>query len=388
MNPAVNRARVIVLSAVLAAGVGWSGLNLLERRVDARVLELCDRLAGPEPRSGGDMFGVLHARVVAVDAYLQQKAGRVSSIGAPCTWGPEQRRDLERDLASLGSFFEQVDGVLDDPQAKWVLGHEGYFPEAPILGMSRRRTDVLCARALVDFDRADGSRDGARRLGQALDMIRLGDDGQSFGYLVSAAEEDIVLGALHLVLEQGRADAQTIREELGARLERISRADRVEIVLSGDIVGAMNYLDVRETRSAVYPWSRLESCIERSRLADGIEESLRLAGANGARAWEFLDGSHSPATAAYVQGWFQIAKDSHLFLAQRDLARRALDIAAELKRAETVRSAPPVDRFSGSPIHEETSDRRVEIRSDGALAALQRKPGQPGSELLCWSIPR
>ena len=150
----------------------------------------------------------------------------------------------------------------------------------------------------------------------------------------------------------------------------------------------MNYLDVRETKSAVYPWSRLESCIARSRVAEGAEECLRLAQASGVRSREVFEREFEPASAIYVKGWLQMADGSHLQLTCRDLARRALDLAVELKSAESARSAPPVDRFSGSPIHEETSERGVEIRSDGALAAQQAKPGDPGSYLLCWSIPR
>jgi hypothetical protein len=388
MDPVVKRTRVVVLSGALAVCVAWLALDSVERRVDARVLALRERLSGPALRSEPERFGVLHARVRAVDAYLEQKTGRRESFGAPWTWGPEHRPELARDLASLGSFFEQVDSLLDDAQTRWVLAHEGYSPDTPRHGSSRHRTNVLCAQALVDFDRADGSRDGAKRLGEALDLIRLEDDGRTMGYLISAAEEDIVLEALRRVLQEGRADPCEIREELGARLDRISRPDRVEIALSGEIDGALVYFDARGTRSAAYPWARLESCIARSRLADGAEECMRRARAVGERSRERQKSEDESALALYVDAWLNMADYSHVYLARCDLARRAVDLAIELKGAEGVHSAPPIDRFSGSPIHEETTDRGVEIRSDGALAALQRKPGEPGSELLCWSIPR
>lgn len=383
----MKRTRVVVLWAALAATLAWAGLILVERRVDARVLALRERLAGRALRAGPERFGVLGARVRAVDAYLEQKTGGRESFGAPWTWGPEHRPDLALDLASLGSFFEQVDSLLEDAQAKWVLAHEGYSPDTPRLGPSRHRTNVLCAQALVDFDRAEGSRDGARRLGQALDLIRLQDDGRTMGYLISAAEEGIVLEALRGVLQAGRADVCEIREELGAKLDRISRPGRVEIALSGEIGGALEFFDARGTRSAAYPWARLESCIARSYLADGAEECLMRTRALGKRR-EPHGSEGESASAVYVDSWLNIADNSHLFLARCDLARRAVDLAIELKGAEGVRSAPPIDRFSGSPIHEETTDRAIEIRSDGALAALQVKPGDPGSYLLCWSIPR
>lgn len=385
------RKRVRWLAAIpVAIGLGYLGLVSAESRVDARIAAVATQLHAPPPSLLDSTFWIVRSRVTAIDAYLEQKSKARDGLGVPAMWDSERRAELERGLASLGSFFEQVDALLEEQQCKFVL-ENGLVTsvDPPLLSQSRHRTNVLCARAFVDLDGPDGPRAAAKRLGQALDLIRLADDGRSMGYSISVAEEGIVLCALHRIVEDGGADGAAIRAELDRRLERLASDGRASKVMSNDVADFAEYDRRRGEPSWAMPWKRVERLVARGQLAYGLETAVRLLHASGKDS-RSLHESVRQATLtlggdfAYARGWMGVADTSHLQLVHVDLARRALDLAAHRENA----GKPPMDRYSGNPLHEAETDRGIELRADGALAALNKKPTDSGAQLLSWTIPR
>ncbi len=184
-------------------------------------------------------------------------------------WMPDRRAELAQGLASLGTLFEQVDELLSDPACQDVLSTGAIAAvDAPRLGLSRHRTNVLCAKALVELDGPGGSHAGAKRLGQALDMIRLGDDGRLFGCVVSNAEECIVLQALQRMLLCPDGDVSAMNAVLGGRLDRIARDHRAETALSCDLADFQGRSRPLAERGWIAPWRGIGELMERRRLGE------------------------------------------------------------------------------------------------------------------------
>ena len=380
-----------VVAIPVLIGVGYLGLWAAESRVDARIAALTTRLAPrPHPEFDPAMFWIVKARIAAIDAYLDQRAPAREGLGIPSMWELSRRAELEKSLNSLGSFFEQVDTLLEEPQCKFVLENGLVTSAEPArLGRSRHRTNVLCARAMFDFEVSGASRAAAERLGQALDLIRLDDNGRLIGYSIATAEEKIVLFALQRMLESGRAEGAVFREVLDDRLARLGSDARASDVLRNQVSDFAEYDAKRGTPSWLTPWSRIGRLMDRRRLALGFETSLRLLSASGKESRSLSDSAHRTRRDFgddFVWAWASImaADNSHWNLIHVDLARRALELAANRGAI----GSPPIDRYSGSPLHEKEKDQRVELRSDGALAAFHKQPTDRGAELLCWTIPR
>ena len=68
-------------------------------------------------------------------------------------------------------FFAEVDALVLSPSFERVLESDARLESTPSLLWGRRRTNLLCARAVVDA-RDGRSEEGARRLAQALDVGR------------------------------------------------------------------------------------------------------------------------------------------------------------------------------------------------------------------------
>jgi hypothetical protein len=281
---------------------------------------------------------MVRARLTAIDAYLDQHAKAREGFAVPAMWGPEHQAELEQGFESLGSFFEQVDSLLDDDTCRFALAHGEIVSDlGPMLSLSSHRTNVLCARALTEFEGPDGSRLAARRLGQALDLIRLGDDGRDLGYLISTTEEDRVLSALRRLLADERADGLAFRRELDDRLERISRVDRVESVLSNSVAEYVECERGHSESSWAKPWSRYEQWRERNRVSEGLATSVQLARTTGVNSRAlYLSKLGATDNPAWVNGWMA-ADGSHM----RKSASTSRAEHWRSPRIET-RSAPPV----------------------------------------------
>jgi hypothetical protein len=368
---------VPLLLAAVAVVLGTCAFLFVgERRVDARM----SRLVKPID-SSAQVSEILHSRLVGIDAYLDQRARARDAFGAPGMWTPDRRTELEQGLASLGTFFEQVDDLLSDPSCRHVL-EKGTIAavDAPRLGLSRHRTNVLCAKALVEFDRPDGSRSAAKRLGQALDMIRLGDDGRLFGYAVSNAEECIVLQALQKILLRPDGDVAAINEVLGDRLDRIARDNRAETALSRDLADFRERSRPLAERGWMAPWRGIGELMEGRRLANCWEESFRLVQGSNPESRRSLDAFVDRQGCEQGRFPLSFANDSHVFRTRVELAHAALDLAEQLRN--------PATPSTSSPFHVVEAGDHVELRAEDALAALEVEPGDPGAYLLCWTIPR
>jgi len=239
---------------------------------------------------------------------------------------------------------------------------------------------VLCAKALVELDGPGGSHAGAKRLGQALDMIRLGDDGRLFGCVVSNAEECIVLQALQRMLLCPDGDVSAMNAVLGGRLDRIARDHRAETALSCDLADFQGRSRPLAERGWIAPWRGIGELMERRRLANCWEESFRLVQAPSPESRKSLEAFVDRDGCTNGRLPLNLANDSHVFRTRAELAHAALDLAEQLKN--------PAAPSTSSPFHVVEAGDHVELRAEDALAALDVKPGDPGAYLLCWTIPR
>jgi hypothetical protein len=383
-------ARKILVPSLLVLGGALASCAFLfvaERRIDRRLLNLLPPLDTSAAIADSQKLSVLHSRLVGIDGYLDQRSASEIAFGAPAMWEQVRRVELEIGLANLGSFFEQVDSLLSDPTCRAALDRDRTAGvEAPRLGLSRHRTNVLCAQALVDFDRPEGSSAAAKRLGQALDLIRLGDDGSLMGYLVSNVEEAIVLEAIQQILLCPHRDIDAIQQELEGRLSLMAREQRAESALLRDLAEFRARLRPGRNQGWGVSVCSLGDLMEEARLANCWEESLRIVRASGAESREHVDKFLEKNGCDHGRGLLDVAHLSHICRLRAELAQAALALAGPLRSRAGSATHPPQESSESFRIVE--SNDHVELCAESALAALQVKPGDPGAYLLCWTIPR
>jgi len=381
----VRRLTVCVVSISALVGAFYLGLWTADRRVSDRIEMLKSELRAPTYIADPSVWRMIRAPLTATDAYLDRHSQWREGFAAPAMWQPERRAELERGFQSLGTFFEQVDSLLDDVTCRSVLDHGEIVSELdPMPGLSRHRTNVLCARALTEFEEPDGSRLAARRLGQALDLIRLGDNGREIAYMTSTAEEDIVLSALRQLLADDRADGAAFQRELDDRLERVSREDRVEAVLKSSVELYLESERWRSEASWARPWTRYEAWRERRRVSEGLAMSIELARTDNLKSRALFMKGDAMDRPACVNGWMIIADSFHLHELHLDLARRALALAADRE----TRGAPTVDRYTGGFFQERPTERGIALCAASAMAAQDIGNSDSRARLLTWTIPR
>jgi hypothetical protein len=396
------RPRKILASSLLILGGAAAGIFAFiawaDRHVDTRLSELKRELGhpvfAPHPRQGQ----ILLARLVVLDADLEQRIPSQDGFGSPGKWGPDRRAELEKGLASLGSFLEQVDTLLVSSECREYLERGlAAGKECPWLVSSRHRTNVLCAQALVEFEGPGGSAAAANRLGQALDLISLEDDRSFGGYLVSTANEDIVLLALKRMILDPRAQVHAIREKLHDRLERIVEPARFEWALRADLDHSFEMARVFAEKDWPSPLEPIGELLEKHRLADCLQETIALSRMSGVESQHRLydagkDVRNSEGRQWAQSGfWLPMADQSHLIRVRRSLALAALDVATRMGDSQDTAASLatlPCDPYTGKPFRIDEKDGGFEVRADDALAAISKKPGQPGTELLCWTIAR
>lgn len=367
-----NRARwilLVVLATVAALGAGaFAAYASLENRIETRLEALrastpdLESTRSPESRE-------LSARLDAIDRWVRENTTLDDHFASPWLLAAEDVVDLPGRLDRMGPFLERVDVLTSSDACRRSLDR-GEYLEMPTrrLMFARTRTNLLCARAWVDQRVAGDAPAAARRLGQALDLARLGDDGRAIGLLIDIASEQIVLSTIQEILLDPRCDAKVLHEELDARLARMRDPVRLRRTLILEVKTFQEHVQGKGFASLVHELRYLEA----------LERALALArlsgiGANTAiRSSELALDRYDSALRPTVQSW-------HLARTRTELGRAALAVAARS-------DAPlPIDPYSDGPFVRETTPSGERISSPAAIASLG-DASQPC--LLSWTLPR
>ncbi|MFN0008145.1 MAG: hypothetical protein ACKVXR_09580 [Planctomycetota bacterium] len=356
------------MSCMAVLGLGLFAAHAsLEARIDERLgrIRQATRFSR-EPRSPETRE--LVARLEAIDRWVVENA---SDDGLPPPWlrDAEDVVDLPEKLEAMAPFFQQVDVLTDSEACTRILADDERL-DMPTrrLFLARMCTNLLCAQAWFDQHVEGDSAAAARRLGQALDIARLGDDGSMIGFMIDLANEQYVLLAVQQVFLKPQHDARVFHEALECRLARIDDPDRLRRTL---------VLEFEEFRARV-PGRNLLGLVRELQCIETLERALALAGATGAEseaglpALEAQSGDYAFTYGSAVKCW-QLART------HAELGRAALAVAA---RSE----APlPIDPHTNRPFARETTAEGERISSPEAIATLG-DPSEP--YLLSWTLPR
>jgi hypothetical protein len=280
----------------------------------------------------------LFRRLDDIDAWLDDEAPW--DDGVPAWLDPGIRPTLGSRLSPLGPFYEEINAlILFPPHQEALIRFEPVAHRStihgctepidsyatPSLARSGRWIDLLCAKAVAEASSPIGSEGAVRYLTQALDLVRLLDDGSLLGAGVSVALETQILRALHLIGLGPRLDPVLLRRELEPRLAHIGAKVRLWSALRAEIslrVEATEEILRNPGRDGEDAWmAHLDT--SRTRMAERaldvlyIQDELRNASTFCSRALQF--GNNHP-----FQPIIDAAKAVHEFETYAYLARMAV----------------------------------------------------------------
>ena len=188
------------------------------------------------------------ARLDELDAWLD----------GPGEWGEplpdwldnRKRTTLARRLEPFEPFFEQVTALLAEPYCAQALANGESFAyrtsiraqttdydvyATPSIDRAGRWIDLLCADAVLRVGLGEGSPRTIRSLAQALDLLRLLDDGTLIGTQKVAELELGVLLSVRKVAPGPRVDPVLMRSEIERRLGVLGSELRVWSALKDEV---------------------------------------------------------------------------------------------------------------------------------------------------------
>jgi len=347
-------ARLAAALAVLAGAIVTSWLTALRTTWSERVEELAHRglvRSVAERRAPREPAAVeVHRRLEQHLAALASEPGFVSSageVGAPPEPAAADAR-LRALVAAGGQDLAALDRFLAEPATAEVA--RALLPSAT--RSQDRRCELqraavlgLAAGAALSLDEDAPSRESARdcalRLGRALDLVRLLDDGCALSVVISGTLEADVLALVLRALDAG-ADPRALAAELEPRLRALSAPGRAERALRYDMDVFVS--QVREASSRTTAASVVRSLVaepfrygEFHSLLDEYERCVAVArlapGELLARARE--GGMQPQAHPEQAPAYLRTVDSIELARARLALARAVLVLAAE--RAATGR---------------------------------------------------
>ncbi|MCY2960010.1 MAG: hypothetical protein NTY35_07570 [Planctomycetota bacterium] len=225
----------LVIVALVAAGVG--GLGLYAWSHEARIEDVVERetRALDAARPVTEDSRRVGAALARVDALLESCDASDENPGVPGKWGPGSDYSLRAEVAWYANFYAEVDELVADPAFGRVLESGARLEKRTSLMWTRSRTNLLCARALIDARDGDGA-EAARRLAQALDLSHVEFGPSALDAMIVAAVDGIVLDALGRMLATGTVDLDPLRALLAPRLERAVDPRRFAASLRGEAV--------------------------------------------------------------------------------------------------------------------------------------------------------
>jgi hypothetical protein len=367
-----NRARwilLVVIATFAALGAGaYTTYESFQSWTETRLRALRASTPGLAPERTPESRE-LAARLDAIDRWVRDNTTPGDPFGPPWLKAAEDVVDLPMRLDRMGAFFEQVDVLTSSEGCQEAL-ERGVTLDMPTrrLMLARTRTNLLCARAWIDHRVGGDTAAAARRLGQALDLARLGDDGRAIGLLIDIANEGTVLSATQEILRDPSCDAKILRGQLDARLARMRDPERIRQSL---------ILDFMAFREQVHG-KGIVALVHELRYLEALDHAMALVDLPGAKVAPVIQ-SYEGSPNRYDAAWCAIMKNWHFARTHAELGRAALALAA---RSE---ESLPIDPYSNEPFAREATADGVRISSPAAIRSLGN-PSQP--RLLSWTLPR
>lgn len=192
------------------------------------VLAACSASSEPSPeREAPDAVAAATARAWDRVAALALESAEQDTTRlapwSPRSWNEEHQRRIAAYLPTREPLFRAVDELFDTPGLRRALSRgEPLSREWTCsLYVQRHLTNLLCARAVI---LAHGGTwiGSARRLGQALDLVPLLDDGTEMGRVIGSANASIAADCIQWLLEEPATSARTFADALEPRLVHVA----------------------------------------------------------------------------------------------------------------------------------------------------------------------
>lgn len=225
----------LALVGLFAVGAGGLGLHVWSH--EARIEDVVERetRALDAARPVTEDSRRVGAALARLDSLLEACEAPGENPGVPGKWGPASDRSLRAEVAWHANFYAEVDTLVADPAFERVLASGARLDRRTPLSWTRSRTNILCARAVVDARDGDGD-EAARRLAQALDLSHVEFGPSAMDAMIVAAVDGIVLDALGRMLATGLVDPEPLCAILSPRLERSVDPRRFAASLRGEAV--------------------------------------------------------------------------------------------------------------------------------------------------------
>jgi len=249
-RPGMRTSPWFVLFSLFAIGVGGLALHAWsdEARVEGVVEREMRALDAARPVTEDSRR--VGAALARLDALLEACDASDENPGVPGKWGPGSDHGLRAEVVWHANFYAEVDALVADPAFARVLESGARLDQRTSLAWTRSRTNLLCARALIDARDGDGA-EAARRLAQALDLSHVEFGPSAMDAMIVAAADLVALDALQRVLAMGTVDPAPLYAILSPRLERAVDRGRFAASLRAE---AVEWLTATRSANTISEW--------------------------------------------------------------------------------------------------------------------------------------
>lgn len=250
----------LALAGLFAVGAGGLGLHVW--RHEARIQGVLERetRAMDAARPVTEDSRRVGAALAGLDALLEACDAPGENPGVPGQWGPASDQRLRAEVAWRANFYAEVDALVADPAFERVLASGARLERRTSLSWARSRTNLLCARALIDARDGDGA-EAARRLAQALDLSHVEFGPSAMDAMIVAAVDGITLDALGRMLSTGLVDPEPLCALISPRLERAVDPRRFAASLRGE---AVEWLAAAHRANTLFEWLEFSGIRQRA----------------------------------------------------------------------------------------------------------------------------
>lgn len=265
---------IAVLGAMLVA---WRSTDRLadDVRREMAILDAA-RPVTPDSRTAARLLADLSAQ-------LEACAPPDAQTGAPWKWDPALDVPLRAEIGDLQPWFDAADACAAHPAIQRVLAQRGWTQMHDSLEATRNRSNVLCARAVLDA-RDGRDADSGRRIGQAIDLTSVGSSRGMVGMMIGVLAQFTALDALRHVVD-AKADVRVLLATLDPALARCSDASVLVDAVRADTLDRLtgsraDLLDPRswplafDVRRQARGWVADLRAIEAAALRDGAPEPM------------------------------------------------------------------------------------------------------------------
>jgi len=283
-------------------------------------------------------------------------------------WQEEQREEWAQLVDTAAPVLDELDQLLESPQARLILDTPGSF--VPRSDRQPRRmirlrgwANALSARAIANARRGEHEQ-SARSLRHACDLTRLIDDGSVISLMLQIATQVIAFDAAGHIIERHPNAAAALRRELDMPLTELGNFERAKQALEAELgtflerIGEQTWwdYDLSEPRAFNVPKRALFARWLDLLLDDYKRLALSSPGSYESRSLGKWDAPVPPWSSALDSAAWQRRRAEHFRLALAATAYRDRHGAwpASLDElAPDFDGRVPVDPSTGLPFHYE-----------------------------------